>query len=102
MTTGRINQVATVGLRPHAGRGASNDQRSPHRAELASHSHDDTTVVFHRSLTQAAGRWAEAAGDLDADARFSRLRGTRCGAGILKTVRLVSNLDVWHTVRIST
>src|SRR6218665_3855635 len=56
MTTGRINQVATVGLRPHAGRGASNDQRSPHRAELASHSHDDTTVFFHRSLTEAPGR----------------------------------------------
>src|SRR6218665_957961 len=110
-------------------RGASNDQRSPHRAELASHSHDDTTVVFHRSLTHAprpptppppprrptglfppspprgarsARPSAEAAADLDADARFSRLRGTRCGAGILKTVRLVSNLDVWHTVRIST
>src|SRR6218665_1607134 len=87
-------------------RGASNDQRSPHRAELASHSHDDTTVVLHRSLTDAPGRAppppAEAAADLDADARFSRLRGTRCGAGILKTVRLVSNLDVWHTVRIST
>src|SRR6218665_419545 len=59
MTTGRINQVATVGLRPpgmQAGRGASNDQRSPHRAELASHPHDDTTVVFHRALPEAPGR----------------------------------------------
>jgi len=34
--------------------------------------------------------------------RFSRLRGTRCGAGILKTVRFVTNLYVSHTVRIST
>src|SRR6218665_662565 len=55
MTTGRINQVATVGLR-QAGGGASKDQRSPHRAELASPSHDDTTDVLHRLVTEAPGR----------------------------------------------
>lgn len=64
--------------------------------------HNGRFPSFAHRGARSARPSAEAAADLDADARFSRLRGTRCGAGILKTVRLVSNLDVWHTVRIST
>src|SRR6218665_3822140 len=57
MTTVRINQVAAVGTHLQAGRGASHAQRSPRRAELASHSPYDTTVVFkYRPLTEAPGR----------------------------------------------
>ena len=114
MTTGRINQVATVvGERPQAGgravvRSASHTFGGARTvAELASHSYDDQTEQRHsrnRSFgarTDRAAAEAVAAAQM-AGARFSRLRGTRCGAGILKTVRFVTKQDVSHTVRIST
>jgi hypothetical protein len=77
----------------------------PARSRSSRRTRTTTQRSVSRSLTVGArtGRAsAEAAAARIAGARFDRLRGTRCGAGILKTVRLVTNLDVSHTVRIST
>lgn len=104
MTTGRINQVATVvlGVRPGSVvRPASRVvQRS--RSSRRTRQDDQTSVVRSLAGARTDRASAEAAAVPIAGAIFSRLRGTRCGAGILKTVRLVTNLDVWHNVRIST
>ena len=91
--------------RPGHTASSSHVRRSPHgrgaRVALARRlDRRHRTRSYRGARTGRAS--AEAAAALIAGARFSRLRGTRCGAGILKTVRLVTNLHESHTVRIST
>ncbi len=103
MTTGRINQVATVPAassardRPGSGRSpdsaASVRRRTTGPVERPASSYSILAPVV--TVAAAAGRHCCPPA---ASARFSRLPSSRCGFGIIRTVRLVPKPYRSHSV----
>lgn len=111
MTTGRINQVATVGGRSNRRQAATGPPGSlapAHRENDRSAEPENgarvvllenTTGLLHEtSMATEPQNARPETGNPGYEAVFSRLPSTHCGVGILETVKLLQRLDALHSV----